>query len=48
MCAACRNAAGNGLDYCDEHNNEFCRERSAYADELYREQLRKYGIDEGG
>lgn len=46
MCDACANHIDPDTDYCDEHNTEIARARSAKAEQLYQEQLRRLGIEE--
>lgn len=53
MCDACANhlprdafLVDHDIDYCDEHNTEIARARSAKAEQLYQEQLRRLGIEE--
>lgn len=46
MCDACANHIDPDTDFCDEHNTEIARARSAKAERLYQEQLRRLGIEE--
>ena len=46
MCAACAHHYAPDTDYCDEHDNELARKRSAEAEKLFQEQLRALGIEE--
>ena len=46
MCAACAHHYDPDTDFCDEHNSEIARVRSAKAEQLYQEQLRALGIEE--
>lgn len=46
MCDECANHYGEDTDFCDGHNNELARARTAKAEQLFQEQLKRLGIEE--
>lgn len=46
MCDTCANHIEPDTDYCDFHNSEIARMRSAKAEALYQEQLRRLDKDD--
>lgn len=46
MCDACAHHYGEDTDFCDEHNTELARYRTAKAERIHKEQLKRLGIEE--
>lgn len=46
MCDACAHHNGEDTDFCDEHDTEIAKIRSAKAERIYHEQLCNLGIEE--